>query len=97
MRDSVLGCTGRWGTLNVGGGVGPKTGGNQNDGGAVGRGTQFWVAPWNMGDSEWGGTPNRSGAKMEAGRKRGEKTKVWGFCFFFFFRRNVEKIRGNLQ
>ena len=79
---------GMWGTQNGGGR--PKTRGNQNDGGAVGRGTQFWVAPWNMGDSEWGGTPNRSGAKMEAGRKRGEKTKVWGFLFLFFLQERGE-------
>ena len=51
-----MGCTVEDGGRKLGGG-GPKTGGNQNDGGAVGRGTQLWVAPWNMGDSEWGGDP----------------------------------------
>ena len=62
MGDTFMGCTMEEREPKMAGGVGggrrrPKTGGNQNDGGAVGQGTHLWVAPWNMGDSEWGGDP----------------------------------------
>ena len=53
MRDPVLGCTMEDKEPKMAGGWGgAKNGGNQNDGVAVGWGTQSWVAPWNVGDSE---------------------------------------------
>ena len=56
MGDPVLGCTMEDGGPKMAGGWGgeggPNNGGNQNDGVAVGWGTQFWVAPWTVEDSE---------------------------------------------
>ena len=51
--DPILGCTVDRGGLRTGGE--PKIGGKQNDGGAVGWGTQFWDAPWKMGDPKFQG------------------------------------------
>ena len=71
-------------------------GGTKMMGVQLDRGPNYGLHRGTWGTQNGGGTLNRSRAKMEAGRKRGEKTKIWSFCFFFFCR-NVEKIRGNLQ
>ena len=49
-----MGCTVGRGGLRIGGGE-PNIRGNQNDGGAVGWGTQLWVAPRKMGNPKWRG------------------------------------------
>ena len=53
MGDPVLGCTMEDGGPRMGGEQGGmKNWGDQNDGGVVGRGTQFWDAQWKMGNTK---------------------------------------------
>ena len=79
----MMGCTVERGGLRIGGE--PKIGGNQNDGGVVGWGTQFWGALWKMGDPKWRGGDDQKlggtkmmGVQLDGGLNDGLHRGTWG-------------------